>query len=105
MSSVPKAKDWSELTHIGRQYVIVNSITPALAILAVVLRLVSKRIAKQRLGGDDYTILVCLIFALGLSGEGIYYALTNKVGVPLRDHSGEEIQKRIRVRSLKHRTR
>ncbi len=40
------------------------------AIVAVGLRLLSKRISRQRLQGDDYAVLASLVFLLGMTIGG-----------------------------------
>ncbi|KAI0388939.1 hypothetical protein F5Y17DRAFT_166044 [Xylariaceae sp. FL0594] len=56
---------------------ILNIILPVLALIAVTIRLVGRKVQGQPWKADDYTILICLILCLGLAGVEIRSATTN----------------------------
>ena len=61
-----------QLAHINddraSDIVISHAVVLPLAVTAVILRFISRRLCKARLGADDFMIIAALIFAIG---EGI----------------------------------
>ena len=72
----PTAMDMTyQSAHIGddrrRDVVVSHAICITLAVIAVVLRFVSRRIGKVKVGWDDYVLLAAFAFAFGQVVAGL----------------------------------
>ncbi|KAF7945535.1 hypothetical protein EAE96_010302 [Botrytis aclada] len=65
---------------------------PIVATTAVVLRIFARRMQKQPLLMDDYTIIVALLIALGICANGIYAASINIFGEPFVELTKERYE-------------
>lgn len=86
------------LNPIAQQYIVACTILPLLAVISVGLRLATKTIKGTRMGGDDYTIIACLVIAMILSIIGLHAAAMEYVGKPFDTLNAEELKTRARVR-------
>lgn len=91
----PPGPPMTGLTPKARGMLAAYVIMASLSITAVVLRLFANNKKRKRLGADDYTIVACLVLAVGMSAESIWAITQHLLGVPRPNISSIKIRKKV----------